>query len=268
MNNREHINKWLEYEKAGIFDLDVNPVDWDDCYPVTEDFPYVQRNIFKRFTNFLKRKFVVAPFCRKINKHERNTIVVGRENLKGIKRAILTCNHVYIFDCLAVKYAVKHKMKFVAAEFNNRKGFLGDMMRAEGIMPLSAKLSVQRKFAKALGEHLKSGHYVLFYPEQAMWYQYDKPRPLKNGAFRYAEKFDVPVVPTFITYRDSGQVDSDGVKIMHFTVHILKPIFPPENMSANERAQYLKERTFSAYKDLYERTYGKPLEYKTEADSL
>ena len=268
MNNREHINTWLEYEKAGTFDKDVNPVDWNDCYPVTEDFPYVQRNIFKRFTNFLKRKFVVEPHMRKVNKRERNTIVVGRENLKGVKRAIVTCNHVYIFDCLAVKYAVKHKLKYVVAEFNNRKGFLGDMMRAEGIMPLSPKLSVQRKFVKSLGEHLENDYYILFYPEQAMWYQYDKPRPLKSGAFKYAEKFNVPILPTFITYRDSGKVDSDGVKIMHFTVHILKPIFPPADLNANERARYLQEHTFLAYKELYEKTYNKPLEYVTEKDCL
>lgn len=268
MTNREHVNLWKEYEKEGTFNVDVNPVNWDECYRVTEDFPYLQTSKWKRFTNFLKRTFIVYPFTLKINWFERKTKVVGRKNLKGIKNAVVTCNHVYIFDCLAVKFGLRHKMKFVAAEFNNRKGFLGDMMRAEGILPLSQSFAVQKKFRSAVEYYLTHGEWVLFYPEQAMWYEYDKPRPLKNGAFWYAEKYEVPIIPTFITYRDSGKLDKDGVKIFYFTYHILEPIYPPEGLNPKQRADYLKDQTFLAYKNLYERVYGKPLEYKTEDDYI
>ena len=89
MTNREHVNLWKEYEKEGTFNIDVNPVNWDDCYRVTEDFPYLQTSKWKSFTNFLKRTFIVYPFTLKINWFERKTKVVGRKNLKGIKTQIV-----------------------------------------------------------------------------------------------------------------------------------------------------------------------------------
>ena len=46
--------------------------------------------------------------------------VEGRENLKGIKSAIVISNHVQMFDCIALKKAMKgHYTHFVAASFNN-----------------------------------------------------------------------------------------------------------------------------------------------------
>lgn len=265
MTNREHIEKYKKFEKQKKFNDEINPIDWNDCYPITKDFEYIPKSPWKKFTNFLKRKLIISPFARKIAKKERKTIVIGKENLKGVNSAIVTCNHVYIYDCLVLKHSLKpHKLKYCVAEFNNRKGFLGDMMRAEGILPLSKQYGALKNFSNAVEHYLLHDNYVVFYPEQSMWYMYDKPRPFKNGAFHYAVKFDVPIVPTFITYRHSGKFDKEGLEIKYFTLHILKPIYPQKNLTQAQNIQYLKEKNYEMCKQVYEQTYGKKLKYASE----
>lgn len=262
MTNKEHMDISLEYEKLGKFNEDINPVDWDDCYPVTSDFPYVQRNIFKKFTNYLKNIFVVNPFMRKQNKKVFKTKVLGRENLKGVKSAIVTSNHFNIFDCLAIRHALKdNKIKYCVAEYNNRKGFLGNMMRAAGIMPLSPKYNVQKEFCKAVDYYLHKGKKVVFYPEQAMWYMYEKPRPFRDGAFYYAVRNNVPIVPMFTTFTGTGEYDSEGIEIKHLTVHIMPPIYPDQNLKSKENIEMMKTKNYELCKDKYEEFYNKKLEY-------
>ena len=48
---------------------------------------------------------------------------------------------------------------------------------------------------------------ILIYPEQSMWYNYRKPKPLKVGAFSFAVKNNVPVLPIFITCEDTENFD-------------------------------------------------------------
>lgn len=265
MTNKEHIEKYLDYEKNGKLNEEINPVDWNDCYPVTSDFNYIPTSLWDKFLIWLKKTFIISPYAWYKNKIERKTKIIGKEKIKGIKSAIVTCNHVYIYDCLTLRYALKkYKLKYCVADFNNRKGFLGNMMRADGILPLSKDYNVLKYFANAVEHYLLNDNYVVFYPEQSMWYMYDKPRPFKTGAFHYAVKFDVPIIPTFITYRNSGKFDSEGLEIKYFTLHILDPIYPKENLSKSENIEYLKETNYKMCKEVYEKTYGKKLEFECE----
>ena len=269
MTIKEHIEKCKEYEKEGKFNEDINPVDWNQCYPVTENFEYIPRSIGTKFSNWFKRTFIISPFSWKQNKFIYKTKVNGRKNLKGIKSAILTSNHIDIFDCLAIKYATrKKKIKYVVAEYNNRKGFLGDMMRAQGILPLSKKLSVMKYFSNAIEHYLLNDNFVVFYPEQSMWYMYEKPRPLRDGAFHYAKKFNVPIVPIFITFRDSGKLNKDGIKIKYLTVNIFKPIYPDESVVKNDDIERMRLENESVCKDCYEKFYSKKLIYGGKEDEI
>lgn len=262
MTNKEHIETIDIYEKAGRFNEDINPVDWNDCYPVTSEFPYIERNILRKFSSWLKRVFYINPFMHNINKKTFKTEFVGRENLKGIKGAIVTSNHYNIFDCLAVRQAIKdNSIRYCVAEFNNRKGFLGNMMRAAGIMPLSPKFNVQKEFTKAVDYYLQKDKKIVFYPEQAMWYMYEKPRPFRDGAFFYAVRNNKPIIPTFTTFRHTGQYDQDGIEIKYLTVHIMSPIYPKKELSNKENIEYLRDLNYKMCKEKYEQVYGKKLEY-------
>jgi len=263
MNNRKAVvEKMKELEAKGIFDEHVDPVNYDICIPVTEKFPYLKKTLKLRIKYWWLEHFIVRPFAFQQNHKVMKTKVYGRENLKGIKTAICTCNHVYMFDCLCVKHALKgHKLLITAAWFNNMNSKLGEYMRADGMMPIPDDFNVLRKFNEAMSYHMHHNHYVLFYPEQAEWWMYEKPRPYKNGAFHYAAQHNVPVIPMQICFKDTGKKDDEGFPIKQFNIYILKPVFPNEKFSTKENMEYMRDEAHKEAVEQYEKFYGKKLEF-------
>ncbi len=253
-----------KYERLGEFDRHIDPVDMSMALPVDEKFPYIPKGFLKIKYAF-ERTFYVNPFRKKANREILCTQVYGRENLEGVNSAIVTCNHVNKFDCLAVQYAAKgHRTYIIGAEFNNMKGFMGEMMRAGGLLPLSSNMTAMKNLNKAISTYLKKGNYVTCYPEQAMWWNYEKPRPFKDGAFSLAVMNNVPILPMFITFRNSGKLDDNGIEIKYFSIHIMKPIYPKSDLPRRKNVDFMREENHRLCCEKYEEIYGKKLEYTTE----
>lgn len=249
------LDKIDEYEKAGKFNehLDTNPAPY---IPVDKNFQYIPKNIFKKMDYFLKRCFIVDRVERSAYKLFQ-TEVVGKENLKGIKSAIVCCNHVNKLDCMVVRHALRpQKTYFTAAEFNNMKGFLGDMMRAGGLLPMSANFSAQKNFFDSISKLLCRGSFITFFPERAEWWGYEKPRPHEKGAYHIAVKNNVPILPVFITFRQT----SDSLKrrngIKQFVVNILKPIYSDSSLSDKENIENMMQQCLQQYNECYEKFYN------------
>ena len=264
--SEKNINELIDqFEREGRFWEELTPPDTSASQPVTVDYPYIRKGFFKKCDIFFKRLFIINPFIRKNNKALK-TIVVGKENLKGIKNGIVTSNHVHIFDCFAIKKALNPKRaKFVVAEFNVKTdNIVHKMMQVEGILPLSKNLSVMRKFDEAVEYYLQKNQFVAIYPEQCMWPMYEKPRPYKNGAFKYAVKHNVPVIPMFITFRNSGVFDKNGNEQKYFTVNVMPPLYPNHELSPKEQEHDLMKRNYEACVNKYEEVYNKKMEYLTK----
>ncbi len=119
-----------------------------------------------------------------------------------------------------------------------------------------------KKFFEALDVITKKNNYILIYPEQYMWWNYKKPRPFKNGAFKFAVKYDRPIIPCFITMEDSKtNIDADGLPVQEYTIHIMKPIYPNKTLGYTEAVQELKNKNFEMCKQVYEATYKIDLKY-------
>jgi 1-acyl-sn-glycerol-3-phosphate acyltransferase len=95
-----------------------------------------------------------------------------------------------------------------------------------------------------------------------MWHNYRKPKPLKIGAFELAVKSGVPVVPCFITMRDSKFIGADGEPIQAHTVHIGEPIYPDLSLHKRDRAEKMMQENFEFNKKTYERVYNTELSYE------
>ncbi|MBQ6727411.1 MAG: 1-acyl-sn-glycerol-3-phosphate acyltransferase, partial [Clostridia bacterium] len=141
------------------------------------------------------------------------------------------------------------------------KGVVRILMRHANTLPLSSNSETMKCFLDGVKTLLARGEKILIYPEQAMWWNYRKPRPLKSGAFRLAVKSKVPIVPAFITMEDSEKTGADGFKLQEYTVWFLPPLYPKEELSDKENAEYLKTKNFELWKNLYEEVYGVPLNY-------
>lgn len=270
MTRKEVMAAIDQAEKEGAFDRHVDPIPREIVIPVDENYHYVGHRTFLEGLKYrLYKFFVVWPATWYLNTFVLKTRYVGRENLKGLKAAVLTCNHVDKFDCLAIKYGARgHRTFTVAADFNNMKGFLGEMMRAGDMLPLNTTMKGRILFSRVVEEVLtKRKQFLMVYPEASMWWHYEKPRPYKDGAFSFAAKYDVPVVPQFITYRDLPKTDAEGIPFKAFTVHIGKPIYPDPAKTKKENIAALREQSFAFCKGVYEKVYGKKLTYTYDKEA-
>ncbi len=266
------LEKIRSLEREGRFDID--PEEDPPTRPLKEgEVDFFGRKLLSKIA--AKMAFSAAHrFAHK--KIRENKLIIndvkGVGNLQNLNTgAVITCNHFNAFDSFAVHIAYeragfknkKPKLYRVIREGNytSYPGFYGYLMRNCNTLPLASSHAVMREFMTATDAILKSGHFVLVYPEQSMWWNYRKPKPLKPGAYRFAAKAGVPVVPMFITMRDSVHIDDDGFPVQEYTIHIEKPIYPNSLLSVRENSEKMAEENFRIWREIYEREYGIPLSY-------
>jgi hypothetical protein len=266
------LEKIAQYEREGRFSEDVED-DPPSRTLMPDEIKYGTKGIKKR----VKSKLAFAAARHFVNSliDDKKLIIKdikGIENFRNLNTgAIITCNHFNAFDSFAIQLA------YDAAEQPNRRfyrviregnytsfpGFYGFLMRNCDTLPLSSNLKTMKKFMLAVDELLKEGHYILVYPEQSMWWNYRKPKPLKNGAYSFAFRNKVPVLPCFITMKDSDIMGEDGFYVQEYTIHIGEPIYPNTSLSYREGTKDMLDRNFALWKEIYEREYNMPLVYDT-----
>ena len=76
-----------------------------------------------------------------------------------------------------------------------------------------------------------------------------------------AAKFNVPVIPCLYTFEDSELIGKDGLPVQELTLHVAPMIIPDPNLSTNENTEIMMKQNTQLWKEIYEKTYGIPLEY-------
>lgn len=264
------VKKIREYELAKRFDEDVED-DPPSKVLNPEDIDYFRRSPIKKMLT----KIAFGLARKKVKKlvKEKKLIIKemrGMEHFRNLNSgAVITCNHFNAFDSFAIQLvydaANKPKRTFYRiireGNYTSFPGFYGFIMRNCNTLPLSSNYETMKKFMKSTNKLLQKGHFVLVYPEQSMWWNYRKPKPLKNGAYVFAAKNNVPVLPCFITMRDSDILDDDGYFIQEYTVHVSAPLYPDPSLPNKENVEKLREQNYKLWKDIYEKEYQMPLMY-------
>ncbi len=265
----ELLRRIEELEKKELWSLDVE--DDPETYPLMPDkIDYLN----KKFSNKIKSKianFFATRFFDKMIADKQLIIkeVRGIENFTAVKGGkIVTCNHFSITDNYAVWVALRDYMNgkmlykvIREGNYTNPPKPFGLFMRHCNTLPLSSQKATMVKFVRAFRELLKRGETILIYPEQGMWWNYKKPRPMQDGAFSLAARNNVPIVPIFITMEDSDILDGDGFNVQEYTLHILPAIYPDEDLSGSDVTNEMKNRNYKAWVKTYEEFYKRPLEY-------
>ena len=252
----------LEAAGGESFFVDVEPD--PPGHPLAPDeVDYLRKKPANRVKAFFARR--LADLSLLWFGHDLRITLEGVENLRGLPHnggAIMTSNHFSKFESLCVLKAAKkvpgrHRLWRVIKGNNVFiPGIIGFLMRHCDTLPLSTNLRTQRLFAEDLGTILSRGGLVLIYPEQAMWWNYRKPRPHKPGAYFYAAKNHVPVIPLFVTMTDqAGRTDDAGFPKQAYTVHILPPIYPDPARSLRENERAMQEKNEQLCREVYERVY-------------
>lgn len=248
MKYKEYLDKINVLEKEKKFDVDINAGEYFGVQEMEEN----QRYIYDRFIDKLYYAFlrvIVFIFAPIINFFTYDLRIRGRKNLKKVKGAVVVSNHVTLLESLILKQAVFRKIYYVGGAHNNKKGFGGYTIKILVILPLSEKFSNQKNLDNAIASHLSQGRLISIDPEQAMWRGYTKIRPFKNGAFYYAIKNNVPIVPTVQLIRKANFLDKLIGRKFKVTLKILPPVYPDKNLQGKEQLNDLKQRTRQAMID-------------------
>jgi len=269
------LEKIAQFEKEGRFDEDV-----EDDPQGREIQPGEVDYLRKKITSKLQSMFAYSMARRYLNNilDTKQMIVkdiIGIEHFSNLESgAVITCNHFNAFDSFAIQMAYEasghKKRKFYRiireGNYTSFPGFFGYLMRHCNTLPLASNPSAMKEFTKATDTLLKNGHFILIYPEQSMWWNYRKPKPLKSGGFYLAAKNKLPVLPCFITMKDSKIIGEDEFPIQEYTIHISPPIYPNEELRLGKNSEMMAEENSRVWREIYEREYGIPLRYADGAE--
>ncbi|MCR4965966.1 MAG: 1-acyl-sn-glycerol-3-phosphate acyltransferase [Bacteroidales bacterium] len=221
-------------------------------YQFDETYPYLDKSLGYKIHNFFGFfvQWIAATFW---NRTHFGLKIRGRKNLKGYEEtlkngAMCVCNHVYTFDALCVYQAIRRFRKLwipmYAKHFN---GNLSWFMRRVGGIPIPETLEGIKKFNEAFDEYHRQKEWMLLFPESTRWNYYTPLRPFKRGAFNMAYKYDIPVIPTVITYRKRrGLYRLFGKKDLPcMTIHVGKPILVNKEGNRKEELDRLRATAHS-----------------------
>lgn len=265
-------------EKIGWFDVDIN------LDPPTRvllhnnsDLDYLKENEVMQYkyneVNNWASKFIKDQISS-------GTLVIdkidGLENIdvlnKSDQGAIITVNHFNPIDTFSVEEVLhmaninKDLYKVIReGNFTNfPEGPIADYFKFGRTLPLSQSQRTMEMFETALKTILQRGEIVLVCPEQSMWIDYQKPKPMKFGAFKWATENAVPVIPMFIAHRSASKVNLEDNLSQIFSFCIGKPIYPNLDTDARKNIVEMRNRNFEFSKKAYEYSYKTKLEYDTD----
>ena len=265
------INQRIKFlEDAGLFHLDVN--DDPPTIPLTlDEVDYLTEKTSNKINRTLAYSSA-TKFLKSLLKDNKLIIkeIKGMENLQNVDSgAIITCNHFNPFDVFSLEKIFrdsgqdkKRRLYKVIREGNytNFPGLYGFLFRNCDTLPLASNKSVMI----AVNVILQRGDFILIYPEQSMWLNYKKPKPLQNGAFKLAVKNKCPIIPIFICFENSDIIGEDGLPVQAYTINIEKPIYCDNNLTDRENVELLKNQNYNIWKNIYEDFYKLPLIYTTK----
>jgi 1-acyl-sn-glycerol-3-phosphate acyltransferase len=115
-----------------------------------------------------------------------------------------------------------------APNFRTKDGFF---MRLAGGVPIpdsTTNMSALKKFNEAFDEFHRRGWWFHIFPEACRWDMYKPLRPFQKGAFTMSYKYNKPILPLVITFRErKGLYRLFGPKTLPLlTITIGEPILP------------------------------------------
>ena len=206
----------------------------------------------------------------------------GRENLKKHKAvidngAVSVCNHVHMWDYLAVMKSIRPYKPNILVWDKNINGENGTLIRLAGGIPIPENsVAGQKAFLKSVNGLMDEHGWLHVYAEGSMWEYYQPIRPFKRGAAMIAVSNEKPVIPLAFSYREPGWIRKHIFRqIATFTLHIGEPLFPDKNLKPKDREKDLTVRANKAVcalagidpdKNIYEPVFNdsKRIDYYTD----
>ena len=254
-NSDEYKQILDELANEGKFDVHTTKFKTSNAKTINGKYVYVPKNVIYKITRAVCKTilYVFRPLVNGLAFHLK---IKGRKNLKGIKSAITISNHVHYLDILMNMQAINKKNFYViVANHNMKRGPIGYIFKACGVLPLSTSVDASINLNKAIKKILDNNGFIHMYAESALWFRYERSRPLKIGAFKIASENNVPVIPIIILFREKSKFEFFRHK-KTITIQIGPAIYPNTTLSVRENAEKMKNECQNYYSDTVCDFYG------------
>ena len=156
-----------------------------------------------------------------------------------------------MWDYLCVLKAIRPRLPYFPAWENNLEGPNGPLIRWASGVPVPIKnFRGMAKFTKEMDNLFKQNKWIHFFPEGSMWFYYPDIRPLKKAVFKYAYKYDRPIIPISMSFRPTRGIYKLFTKKPHVDLHIGEPLYADKSLPLNESAEELKNRTYLVMQEM------------------
>ena len=243
----------------------------EQCREITQNYLKNRTALSYRFKAFLVRTFANWGSLF-LNRHTEVTV---NGDLSALENGcILTCNHFNSLDHTPLRaFVTKHKKRRlnIVSQMGNfaMPGPIGVLLRYADTIPLwEDPRYLSHEFLEVLGQLLRKNEPILIYPEQEMWFNYRKPRPLKRGAYLFAAKLHAPVVCCFVEMIDLPKQDTKEFRKVRYVLHILDTLYPDPEKTPRQNSIDMCEKDQALKKAAYEKAYGRPLTYDFDPDDI
>lgn len=247
--NIEELEELEELVSENIIDENEHIIDlWEPLeFNITEKYEYVPKSIIFNAISSIIYYGIAYPILSILFKIMYDFKIEGRENLETVEGGAVTiANHVLFIDCAMVALASRwRKIHFTTLEGSFKIPFVRTLIKYLGAMPIPSEIKNKENFIKAVDKLLQEEKWVHFYPEASLMPYYTRIRNFKKGAFDFAVRNNVPIIPMVITFREPEGIRKKFKKKKDVTLKILKPIYPEvSNKSNKEKIEDLKKRAY------------------------
>ncbi len=220
---------------------------WQPCkFEIDDDFDFVNDNfIFNTFSNLLY--LIAYPLLILINKFFFGFKIEGKENLENIDSGKVTIsNHVHPMDCTMVGLAnVPKKTFYTSLESNFKIPIVRRIIKLLNTVPIPNDIKYTKNFMNSIDELLQNNKTIHFYPEGSLWPYYDKIRHFKNGAFDFAVRNNVPIIPMVFKFNKQKRLLDILKPKTTITLVVKEPLYPNKLLPKKEAILDLKERAYN-----------------------
>lgn len=208
---------------------------------IDDDYTFLERGWWFRLVSGAFRRFAYAVL-KVYNRLFFGLRVRGKENLQGIEGGAVTiCNHVNMIDCTFVGCQCgKKKPYFPTLKSNLEIPFIRKLVEYLGGFPIPETPKAFRSFSRKIEEMLREGKWVHLFPEGHLIPYCPELREFKRGAFGYACRCGVPVIPFVVTYRENT-----GLRLLlrrnpSLDLTILPPVYPRADAGREESVRLME----------------------------
>lgn len=213
--------------------------------PLPPDYEYLNKGFWRTLRRGLVYYALIRPITFVYNKAIKRVKYVGKEKLKGYKKAgaFMFGNHTsMIIDAFNPSYLACPRPAdvIVNADATSIKG-IGWLIKTIGGLPIPEGFHAMARFNAAIAEAIQKRHWVAIYPEAHIWHYYTGIRPFTPVSFIYPVKCGVPSFAYTMTYKKRKHS-----RYPKRVVYIDGPFFPDKNLPQKEAAKKLRNEIYDA----------------------